>query len=466
MKAPALAAILLLLVALPAPTAQAGTHFGNGNIPPGCSTAYEDTGGVLNPPHFTDGCYHMRTGLNSLDTPIIDVLLVPPASPYPERDLRVMRQAIEMWDTGIHELAPGMGLAWLDAVEFNIFVDDDEFTTHPVWDPEIVVVAANPVVAGVQGIGIDPIGLRGPCRGANPLASFQAWEALPGFDSHHDGHSGTYVEPCQGGGTTCYAVNLAIDPVPGVFDDVLGMNMFDLVAHEVGHCLSVGHVGDAMDHEAEAIPIHDIMSYTHELPAGKCVSTLDVEGFALRMSRYLRPSTLVANHADGPRGPFQIQHPDDHRYASATGLAEDCPEPTLYVVDLPPPPPPPPIPDPQDDAGSGADAGSFPASAVPIAPDVLYEGTLLSPSDGSDMYRMEAPAGSTIQVAMYPRTATCFTLQQADGSSISGSCTYDGAGATRTVVSQGAPIYLRFALGTSPSYRFGFGVDTDAPPLV
>lgn len=330
-----LSVLVILSLSLPLSTVGAvdGSRFGSGNLPPGC------TGASTEGPHFTDACYHMRTDLNDLDTPIIDVLIVTPVSPYAERDVRAMRQAVEMWSAGIHYLAPQMGLDWLDAVEFNIFLDNDAFTTDPAWDPEIVIVAANPVVAGVQGIGIDPLDfvspLTGPtsipCRGANPLASIEAWQALPGFDGHH-GHSGTYVEECEAGGSVCYAVNLAIDPVPGVVDDVLGMNMFDLVAHEVGHCLTVGHVGDAGDHTANAVPVDDIMSYTHNRAAGKCVSSLDVESFAVRMSRYLLDTPLVANHANGPGGKFQIQHPRDHFYASASGLAEDCPRPDLGLA--------------------------------------------------------------------------------------------------------------------------------------
>lgn len=316
-----LVVLLVLCLAIPLTPARAvdGARFGDGSLPPGCTG--ESTGTT---PHFTDGCYHMRTNLNSLDTPIIDVLIVTPVSPYAERDARVMRQALEMWRDGIQYLAPQMGLDWLDRVEFNIALDSEAFTTDPLWDPEIIVVAANPVVAGVQGIGIDPIGLRGPCRGANPLATIVDWQNLPGFDGHH-GHSGTYVEECEGGGTTCYAINLAIDPVPGVVGAVLDINTFNLVAHEVGHCLSVGHVGDAGDHTAAATPKDDIMSYDFT-NQHKCVSSLDVEGFALRMSRFILSAPLVANHASsGVRGEFQVQHPRDHFYASRTGVADDCP---------------------------------------------------------------------------------------------------------------------------------------------
>jgi hypothetical protein len=391
-----LAVLFMLSLAAPLATVQAvdGVHYGDGYIPAGCSTDSIPSP-TVDGPHFLDGCYHMRTNLNPIDTPLIDVLIVPPASPHAERDLRTMRQALEMWSEGIEYLAPQMGLDWLSTVEFNILVDDGTFTTDPAWDPEIVVIGANPVVAGVQGIGIDPTGvflpegLGTPCRGANPLASFEAWEALPGFDSHHDGHSGTYVERCEGGGNVCYAVNLAIDPIPGVVEDVLGVNMFDLVAHEVGHCLALGHVGDAGDHTAETVPGADIMAYTSQ-PHFKCVSSLDVEVFALRMSRFLLAARLVANDASNPDDPFQVQHPRDHFYASSTGLPEDCPQPDTGLTPLQEPrsftpdggiqraPP-------ALDVTSHADGDSVAAGLVTIAGTVRYGASVAGDGDADGL---------------------------------------------------------------------------------
>src|SRR5690606_29563218 len=98
--------------------------------------------------------------------------------------------------------------------------------------------------------------------------------------------SGTYVEDCGGaGGNVCFAVNGAIDPDPTRMD-VFGL--FDLVSHEVGHCLTLGHVGDGAEGDWGVVPRNDIMAYD-PAPHGltKCVSTLDVEVFATRMSRYL-----------------------------------------------------------------------------------------------------------------------------------------------------------------------------------
>lgn len=90
------------------------------------------------------------------------------------------------------------------------------------------------------------------------------------------------------------------------------------------------------------------MAYSADPPGlNKCVSTLDVEGIALRMSRYLDvdgdgkldggvedgADVLLANDLTGHAGdPFQIQHPRDHLYASSTGSPEDCPQPDLGLV--------------------------------------------------------------------------------------------------------------------------------------
>ena len=299
-------------------------------------------------------CYHMRTGLNALDSPQIDVLVMVPVSPTAERDMRIMRQSVEMWEGGIEHLAPQMGLKWLaDGVDFHITVDyfdptgseGGEFSTYPVVDPEIVVVATNPV--GGIGIGIDPLWFLGnpnllPCLPMGNPFDFKAWESLPGFSSHHGKRTGTYSEDCKGsGGNVCFAVNAAIDPVPGVVEITKGL--FDLVSHEVGHCLTVGHVGDGAEGKWGAVPTNDIMAYSKDPPGRtKCVSTLDVEAFAARMSGYLDVNgdrkvdagdQLSVSNPDGDnRSPFQTQHPDNHLYASTTGSPTACPQPDIGLL--------------------------------------------------------------------------------------------------------------------------------------
>ena len=342
-----------------------GTHFGAGNLPPGCENdvpvgeqeliGIPDTQ-VVDPKAVNNVCHHMRTDMNGLDSPQIDVLVLVPASSAPERDMRIMRQAIDMWEGGIDYLAAEMGLQWMaDGVDFHVTVDyfdptgenGGEFTTEPVIDPEIVVIATNPV--GALGIGIDPVDFFGfdelPCLPVDNPFDIEQWEAVPGFNDHHEERSGTYSEDCgdaeggQSGGNVCFAVNTTIDafPSPGA-----ALSLFDLVAHEVGHCLTVGHVGDGAEGYWATTPTNDIMAYDADPPGlNKCVSTLDVEGLATVMSRYLDVdgdgvagnNPLLANDQEGEGGsPFQVQHPRDHLYASGTGSPMDCPQPDLGLV--------------------------------------------------------------------------------------------------------------------------------------
>ncbi|MDQ4065544.1 MAG: thrombospondin type 3 repeat-containing protein, partial [Actinomycetota bacterium] len=352
-------------------TDYSGPYFGANNLPPGCIAD-------MSKPAPENICHHMRTGLNALDSPKVDVLVMVPVSPTAERDMRIMRQSIEMWETGIDYLARDMRLDWLaDGVDFHVTVDyfdpiggqGGEFTTYPIVDPEIVVIATNPV--GGAGIGIDPVGSDFvPCHGVGNPFDFQYWENLPGFDSHHEERSGTYVEDCDGkGGNICFAINGAIDPEPSTIDF---FNLFDLVSHEFGHCLTLGHVGDATEFEGHwgVVPTNDIMAYDSDPPGlNKCVSTLDVEAFAVRMSNYVDVNgdnvvndddKLEVNDPVGvgdPSGgdPFQVQHPDDHYYASSSGDPRDCPQPDLGLV---PGPRTNWTPDPNDHDGDGVEDAS------------------------------------------------------------------------------------------------------------
>jgi hypothetical protein len=326
-----------------------GPYFGDGNLPPGCIKDMSRD----NPDNT---CFHGKIGLNALDSPKIDVAVLVPASPTAERDLRILRQAAEAWEGGIHYLADEMDLDWLrDGVEFDISADvvslteGEQPSTYPLYDPEIVIIASNP--AGGIGIGIDPTYLTdelgifdengAPCHNIENPFSLETWEGMPGYDGHHGDGGGYYVEDCGGaGGNVCFSVNGAIDPVPGTTDT---FGLFDLVLHETGHCLTLGHVGDGAEGAWGPVPTTDIMAYSADPPGqNKCVSTLNVEGFATRMSRYLdvngdgavdEADHLEPNDVTGDgTNSFVVQHPDDHLYASSTGSVWDCPQPDLGAV--------------------------------------------------------------------------------------------------------------------------------------
>lgn len=350
---PVVAALALLLTGTPAisspGSSYVGPHVGKGNLPAGCIVDRDP----LNPDNL---CYHMKVGLNALDTPKVDVDILVPVSPAAERDLRIAEQSVQMWAGGIDYLADEMRMPWLSK-GFDMNIRTHELLVNPTGtlaaplnlvDPEIVVVLSNP--AGGIGIGIDPsnfisqLGITDgegvPCASVPNPFSMAGWKAR-GMQVHGGEQGGTYVEDCGGvGGNVCFAVNGAVDPVPGASDF---FPAFDLVSHEFGHCLTLGHVGDGADGPWGPTPTNDIMAYSTDPPGiSKCVSTLDVEGFALTMSKYLdvngdrkvdAKDHLTPNDPEGDgANSFQVQSPDDHLYASSTGDPADCPQPDLSLT--------------------------------------------------------------------------------------------------------------------------------------
>ena len=295
--------------------------------------------------------------MNALDSPKVDVDVLIPVSPAAERDLRVATQAVQMWDDGLHYLADQMGLDWLaEGFEMDVRtrlvpVDENGAPVSPIdlIDPEIVVIVSNPV--GGIGIGIDPTAFGGeiglyddqgvPCAPISNPFSMTQWQQRAGFEQHSGEPGGIYVEDCGGvGGNVCFAVNGAVDPVPGLSDF---FPLYELVSHEFGHCLTLGHVGDGADGPWGPTATNDIMAYSTDPPlVNKCVSTLNVEGFALRMSNYLDVNgdrkvsardRLRPNDVEGDgRTSFQVQNPADHHYASSTGDPGDCPQPDVSPV--------------------------------------------------------------------------------------------------------------------------------------
>ncbi len=143
--------------------------------------------------------------------------------------MRIMRQSVEMWEGGIDYLAGQMGLDWLESgVDFHITVDyvdlqgDDggEFTTYPIVDPEIVVIATNPV--GGVGIGIDPVDFvftdeNGvPCHNVAEPVRLRVLGEPPGLQQPPPGSAPapTSRTAAARGGNICFAINGAIDPAP------------------------------------------------------------------------------------------------------------------------------------------------------------------------------------------------------------------------------------------------------------
>ncbi|MFA5943742.1 MAG: hypothetical protein WC876_04660 [Candidatus Thermoplasmatota archaeon] len=279
-------------------------------------------------PNFTDACYHEYL-LYNVDQAEVDVLILPSASPYALRDATVIKEAVDNWDNGINAL----GSAWL-ASGLNIHAYTlglDPVPADALWDPEIVVVAGevNPVV-------LAGIGQQGPasiCHGFPfpGLSAGLAWSDLsdvadmPAFHQHEGSPWGMLSAECDVGGRMCFALNTNFLWLP---DAANRRDMYDLVGHEFGHCLGIGHVGDALDFTANSYPEDDIMSYEndgHDAGHVLCVSTLNILALEQTYGYLLGQSGYPANTAGG------YVHQDPAAWSD-----DSCPEPTATYTDLAP----------------------------------------------------------------------------------------------------------------------------------
>lgn len=236
---------------------------------------------------FWDNNYHMYM-LNDWDVPELDVIIVPSVSVNAMSDTATIEKAVDDWENAIQN----NGASWLTSVfEINRYtVGFDTIPQEALADPEIFIFTAeyNPFV--LFGIGFEtPV--HACLDGTMNL--------LPGHP--HDGSSPlqTSQARCDDLGQTCSVVNTNF---------LLGgkRRLYDLVTHEFGHCLGIGHVGDALDFDAKTAPIHlngaadesDIMSYQHNPAKVHCVSSLNIVGINGAFARTLgRPSSewLVGN---------------------------------------------------------------------------------------------------------------------------------------------------------------------------
>lgn len=219
-------------------------------LPPGQSDICNKEKGC----DFWDSNYHEYI-LYEVDTPQVDVLIVPPASPFATRDVATIGLAVDQWSTGIQQLADPWFASGFAIHPYTLGVDTP--TPEALADPEIIVLTAeyNPVL--LFGIGEQtPVGV---C-----VADESTWH------QHEGSPWASAMAQCGTGGMVCLAINTNF---------LLGGEgqMHDLVAHEFGHCLGIGHVGDALDFNAKTVPLNDIMSYQYNPAHVHCVSTLNVK---------------------------------------------------------------------------------------------------------------------------------------------------------------------------------------------
>lgn len=207
---------------------------------------------------FWDDSYHEYI-LYSVDTATVDVLIVPPVvSPYTLRDIATAEMAVQAWEDGVMDLGASWMTSGFSINHYTLGVDTN-IPPEALSDPEIIVVMSEHDPVLLFGIGLQL-----------PASVCTQRGGMVAMTEPHE-HNGitVYQAECTQGGRTCVALNTNF---------LLGgrYQMYDLVAHEFGHCLGVGHVGDALDFDAKSVPDYDIMSYQYNPSHVHCVSTLNV----------------------------------------------------------------------------------------------------------------------------------------------------------------------------------------------
>jgi hypothetical protein len=206
---------------------------------------------------FWDNDYHEYI-LYEVDTSSIDVLILPPATPFTTSDIAILEQSVDAWEVGIQALGASWFTSGIDIRHYTLGVDVPPASA--LQDPEIIIATAeyNPFV--LFGIGLQsPVGV---CTAQGGVASTL-------FKHSHTAASSVQAVQCESGGVQCVVLNTNF---------LLGgeRRLYDLNAHEFGHCLGIGHVGDALDFDAKTVPLNDIMSYNDVPSQVHCVSTLNV----------------------------------------------------------------------------------------------------------------------------------------------------------------------------------------------
>lgn len=236
---------------------------------------------------YWDGRFHEGT-VYELDTTVLDAVVMPVPGVLPTGATAAAGQATAAW-TLVEQFAADW---FVDAWELNTHVVGSGAPgTDFVTDPEIVVVSE-----GVQrstSIGLNAEQLACGIAGVVPTEA-ESEAFVPGsiatrvYPVHeHDGMA-IFAAECITGGFRCAALNFA--------SALSGNNgLYDLVAHEVGHCLGLSHVGDALDFNARFVPEADIMAYADNPSRVSCASNLNarvMEGIYAELAGQERPAWM------------------------------------------------------------------------------------------------------------------------------------------------------------------------------
>lgn len=212
---------------------------------------------------FWDHQFH-EGAVYELDTLTIDALILPVPGVDSMAATKNARMATATWQNVTALAAPWFAENFtLNAYAVGIDVPSADAVT----DPEIIVVSESAQRSTSIGLNAEQVAcsVTGGLAGAPFVPGSLATRTYPVHE--HDGMA-IFAGDCITGGFRCVALNFA-----GALG---GSNpLYDLVAHEVGHCLGASHVGDALDFNARYVPEADIMAYADNPSRVSCPSSLN-----------------------------------------------------------------------------------------------------------------------------------------------------------------------------------------------
>jgi hypothetical protein len=242
---------------------------------------------------YWDGQYH-EGAVYVMDTLIVDAVVLPvPGASIDATE--TAGQATAAW-----ALVEEFTESWFtDAWQLNTYVVGDDIPSADyVTDPEVLVISES-------GQRSTSIGLNAEQLACTVLNAMDISELDENFVSGslatkvypvHEHHGmAIFAAECVTGGFRCVALN---------FSGALGGNnaLYDLVAHEVGHCIGLSHVGDALDFNSRFVPTPDIMAYADNPSRVSCPSTLNaraMEGIYAHLADEPIPSWITEDQRTG-----------------------------------------------------------------------------------------------------------------------------------------------------------------------